>query len=190
MSNIIEILETIGGFIGIFAIIIVIWDHFKDDRLLTKEVQGFYDSIENFLASFIKITQNQSSEDKEIYSILLFEFEYYKRLVKSGFAEYSKYLGLTLGKSHDRRYKDDDAYITKSGNILVENGNLLNTDPEMLDSYERHAIGYARVLKKREIPEIDNFFADLRRHWKIFYHKTFFRPKLRKKIDFNEFVVV
>ena len=176
----------IGGFIGILAIVIVIWDHFKDDRQLTKEVQEYYEHIENFLASHIKLGQNQ--EDNEAKSMCLAEFNYFKSVLKDRFVDFSKYLGLTLGKSRDNRYQNDDAYITKSGHVLVENGNLLLRDSEIKPAYERHAIGNATILRRSEIPKIDTFFSDLRGHWQKFYHKSIFRPKLKKRVNFNDFV--
>jgi hypothetical protein len=185
MVSIIEVIEIIGGFIGILAIVIVIWDHFKDDRQLTKEVQDYYEHLENFLASFVKLAQTK--EDNEAKSMALAEFNYYKSVVKDRFVDFSKYLGLTLGKSHDNRYKNDDSYITKSGHVLVENGNLLLRDSKM-GNYERHAIGNATILRKSEIPKIDMFFSDLKGHWQKFYHKSIFRPKLKKRVNFNDFV--
>lgn len=188
MVSIIEVLEIIGGFIGIFAIIIVIWDHFKDDRRLTKEVQEYYEHIENFLATYIKIRQHQGNHDEA--SIYIAEFEYFRSIVKQRLPDFSKYLGLILGKSRDRRYQDEDAYLTKIGHVLVENGNLLFRDPTILGSYEKHAIGNSQNLRRSEIPNIDNFFSDLRGHWQKFYHKTIFRPKLKKRINFHDFIVV
>jgi len=44
-----EIFEIIGVFIGVIAILIVVWDHFKDDRLLYRQVQEFYEDIEKLI---------------------------------------------------------------------------------------------------------------------------------------------
>ncbi len=189
MLTVLEIIEIIGGFVGIFAIIIVIWDHFKDDRKLTKQVQDYYESIELFLARNIQVTQI-GSDNKQLYIKYLSEFEYYKNIMENNFSDFSKYLGLILGKSRDSRYKDNKAYITKTGYVLVDKGQLLFRDPEMLGTYERHAIGNATYLKKSEIIVIDAFLTDLRMYWKSHYQKTFFRPKLKKILDISDFVVV
>ncbi len=188
MVSIIDVLEIIGGFVGILAIIIVIWDHFKDDRRLTKEVQEYYENIENFLALHLILIQGKGQHEEK--SINLSEFEYFNSIMKQRFNDFSKFLGLTVGKSRDHRYKDNKSYVTKKGHVLVEDGNLLYRDPEMVGTYERHAIGNPQYLKRSEIPNIDNFFSDLRGHWQKFYHKTFFRPKLKKKINFHDFIVV
>jgi len=60
--NLLDILEIIGGVVGIVAIIIVIWDHFKDDRQLTRQVQGFYDDIEHLLYSFYQKWSTQPGD--------------------------------------------------------------------------------------------------------------------------------
>ncbi|MFX0077290.1 MAG: hypothetical protein ACFE96_17755, partial [Candidatus Hermodarchaeota archaeon] len=90
-----EVIEIIGGFIGIIAIIIVIWDHFKDDRKLTKQVQEFYENFENLLASFIQKKSTESSHTRENYAKYVTETTYYECEVIDKFPEYSKYLGLT-----------------------------------------------------------------------------------------------
>jgi hypothetical protein len=57
-----------GLFIALVSIGIVIWDHFKDDRLLTKQVQFFYESIENLIFSRYKmnIIRNPVSDLKTL----------------------------------------------------------------------------------------------------------------------------
>ena len=57
--------ENISGYFGLgislIALFIVFWDHWKDDRLLTKRVQEFYENIEWLIFSNYK---------KIIYQIL------------------------------------------------------------------------------------------------------------------------
>ena len=48
----IDIIGIVGFTIALISIIIVIWDHFKDDRLLSKQVQEFFEDIENVIFTF------------------------------------------------------------------------------------------------------------------------------------------
>ena len=54
-SNLAEIiLSSIGSITTILVFIVLIWDHLKDDRLLAKNVQNFYDIIENLISSYLQ----------------------------------------------------------------------------------------------------------------------------------------
>lgn len=183
-----DIIGIVGFTLALVSIIIVIWDHFKDDRQLTKEVQEYYEHIEKFVTSYIELGQLQGEHNDK--SKFLAEFEYFKSIVRQRFNDFSKYLGLTIGNSRDSRYKDKVAYITKIGHVLIEDGNLLYRDPSLHGTYERHAIGNRSNLRRSEIPTIDNYFSDLRGHWQKFYHKTIFRPNLKKRINFSDFIKI
>jgi len=39
--------------VSIFVLVFIIWDHLKDDRILTKEVQEFYQDIENLIYTYV-----------------------------------------------------------------------------------------------------------------------------------------
>jgi len=192
MEIIINALEVIGGLIGILAIIIVIWDHFKDDRRLTREVQEFYESIVHIIEFNIKKARIQNEGNKQdIYIKVLSEYEYYKSIVKIKFEEFSKYLGLILGKARDNRYEFLDAYKTKSGFLLIEDGILLVRDPNRYKNdgiFELHTVGNNLYLHQQEADYIHSFLRDLRNYWKEKYSKTFFRPKLKQIFNFNELI--
>ena len=50
MAEIITPYISLG--IAVASILFVVWDHFKDDRLLTKRVKSFYQDIEELIFSF------------------------------------------------------------------------------------------------------------------------------------------
>ena len=188
LEIIISVLEVIGGLIGILAISIVIWDHFKDDRRLTREVQEYYESLEQIIVVNINKARIQNEGEK---LEILNEFEYYQSFAKTRFEECSKYLGLMIGKARDNRYDFLNAYKTKSGFLLIEDGHLLFRDPNRYKSegiFELHTVGNEKYLHKHEVNYINSFFLDLRTHWKEKYSKKFFRPKLKQNFDFNELI--
>ena len=82
-----DIIGIVGFTIALISIIIVIWDHFKDDRLLSKQVQEFYEDIENVIFYFYvnKQTMDNRYEMRR---------RYYEAKINQTFDEYSKYLGL------------------------------------------------------------------------------------------------
>ena len=186
---ILNVLEVIGGFIGILAIIIVIWDHFKDDRRLTREVQEYYESIELLIGLRINLTRERNKPNNNETRIkLLNEFEFHQTIVKTKFDEFSKYLGLIIGKSNDSRYERMKVYTTISGFKLVEDGNLICRDPIRFKKdrlLEFHAVGNENFLSKQEATYLNSFYSDLRNHWKEKYAKALFRPTLKQKFNFN-----
>ena len=172
----IDILEATGGIIGILAIIIVIWDHFKDDRRLTKQVQEFYNDIEKLILSIYKKT-NQPNPNMVLIETLKFvgEPDYQKAKVKQSFDEFSKYLGLTKIEYKDHRtHNVVDAYINREGFILVEDGWLKE---KVFQAEDRFIIG-SFTFQESVITEIKGYLEILRNYWGKNYSKLFFRPKL------------
>lgn len=104
-----SIFSVIASLIGIIAIIIVIWDHFKDDRILTKNVQEFYEDLENliYLYYIIEIIDdtfrvlNEFGRDKGFSEDVLEknffeskrEYLTFQGKIKQKFDDYGKYLG-------------------------------------------------------------------------------------------------
>ena len=65
MAEIITPYISLG--IAVASILFVVWDHFKDDRLLTKRVQSFYGNIEGLIFSYykMKLSLEKFNESKE-----------------------------------------------------------------------------------------------------------------------------
>ncbi len=71
--DIVEIILTffniLGSIIGIVAIIIVIWDHYKDNKLLTQRVQSFYETIENLIITFYMEEYDEEKNENEFHHL-------------------------------------------------------------------------------------------------------------------------
>ena len=169
--NFLEILEIIGGFVGILAIIIVAWDHFKDDRLLTKRVQEFYEDIENLIYTFIQKKTGKGSPSENPTQRNL----YYKGKVEQNFENYSNYLGLTINEE----YKGQYFYYNESDYMLNINGEIW---------YRRYGSDRIRLIKDyheiKNVNSINYYLQTLRDYWIDFYHNRLFRKKIRTKLDF------
>lgn len=74
----------------------------------------------------------------------------------------------------------EDGYLTKTGYFLAEEGALTKNGS--------HIISITSEFQASEIPAIDQFFTILRSFWREMYYKPIFRPKLKKKVDFREFI--
>ncbi len=122
----VEIITTyISLGIATASILFVLWDHYKDDRLLTKRVQNFYKNIEGLIFSNYKMKLNleKFDENKEsYYETEFFKYEkqnvYYRGIVKQVFEDMAKYLGLTYHSRPQYYYtKDADYFIDHIGDV-------------------------------------------------------------------------
>lgn len=116
--------------IAVIAIIIVVWDHFKDDRVLTKQVQEFYEDFENCLFSYYKmkiVDQMRDSGKNSMFSMEKLDNLYYKfrkeRTIYEGFIlqkieDFSRYIGVTdnLGKN-DIINKTEFRFLVRIGEL-------------------------------------------------------------------------
>jgi len=178
MSNeIIEFLSAISSISGIIAIIIVVWDHFKDDRLITKQVQEFYKDVENIIYSYYKMRITESLFDNREYLV-------YQGIIKQKFDDYSKYLGLTRHPSEKELF-----YINKADILFHHHGALMKDISDNNKGYRRvQIIEDPLNIKEEEISQINKYLESLRNYWKLNYKKRFFRPMLKAKKDFNDLI--
>jgi len=122
------ILGYIGMAISLIALFIVFWDHWKDDRLLTKRVQEFYEGIEMLIFSnykkmiYTKLFDESRGQTK-VYEEEMFKYRkknvFCRGKVKQRFRELSKYLGLTY-------YKEPNDYINESDHFIDSNGEFFH----------------------------------------------------------------
>jgi len=171
-----EILEIIGVFIGVTAILIVVWDHFKDDRLLCRQVQKFYEDIEELIYSYYLIYK--SGEEKPIENPKQ-QNTYYNYKIKQNFEKYCNYLGLTMLEEVDSYY-----YCNKSDFDLGNNGVLYYNH----GGEDRDSVINPHHPSSKYISVLDEYLKTLRNYWERNYSKPLFRPKLKKKIDFSTII--
>lgn len=172
-----DIISIVSIIIALVSIIIVIWDHFKDDRLLTRQVQKFYDDIEHLIYYYIK----KKTEANPFHET---ERRFYAARVEQDFDTYARYLGLARisGTMRSREYR---GYISKSDTILISEGRL-DINPGNQD--QQFLIKDYKYITESDIKFITTYLQNLRAYWKDDYHKFFFRPNLKARIDFKELI--
>ena len=176
------------------SILFVVWDHFKDDRLLTKRVKAFYKNIEDLVYSYyvMKLSQEKFSKNCENNAIEDFYFKFkkdnvfFRGIINQTFEDYSKYIGLTY-------YNKPSSYCVRNYNFLIDSTGAFY---KLVSKLPQSEIGteycfYDNQLKrvvisKENIEIINQFFKILRDHWKKYYYKFIFRKKLKPKVDFSK----
>ena len=179
-----------GLLAGVIALY-VIWDHVKDDRLLTKQVQAFYEDIEKLIFYHYTnqiIIEFQKLYEKQIeFPLQLQELNeysnrhyYYRVKVKNRFVEFSDYLGLI--NSEEGQEEKRIEYINETYTILTDTGSL---GKRQLGDLRRSTIKDLTNIDDKEIEDIDRYLHSLRSHWNKQYHKFIIKPKLQEVIKFK-----
>ena len=169
------------------VLIFIIWDHFKDDRLLTKQVQEIYGDIENLIYTHIQIEYYKSIEKKQLEDTNvklvnrtrnrdIIQNSYLKTKILQNFEKYSNYLGLTIDK-------EDLAYLNSTIYVMTYNGLLKRRDFEK--NNVNQVISSFTNINNEEISDIDKYLNSLRFYWNKKYYRFLFRPKLVQKISFS-----
>jgi hypothetical protein len=188
------IISFIGLSIATISILIVFWDHFKDDRLLTKRVHYFYENIEGLTFSFYQIEKSKFSfiESKGIkeYEDVFFKFEkrniFFRGIIEQSFEYLSKYLGLAyFSKPNYYISNNHDYYIEHTGTVYNFYCELNKTRLGKRNSFKNNELN-KYIIDESAIEIINNFLEKLRDHWNKYYSKKLFRKKLKPKLDFSE----
>lgn len=190
--------ETITSYvslgIAIASILLVVWDHFKDDRLLKKRVQSFYENIEGLIFSWYQIILNQEKFKEDnvntLYEEIFFKYQkkntFYRGIVDQSFEDLSKYLGLTyFNKPHYYYSNDNEYFIKHTGSVhkFTRQSNQFLPSPAVCFFDE----GYTKiVIDDDNITIINNFLENLRNHWNTYYYKRILRKKLKPNLDFSD----
>ena len=181
----------IGLFIALLSIGIVIWDHFKDDRLLTKQVQFFYESIENLIFSRYNMNnfRNQVSDLKTLDESSLKYLKFYeiqnliyKTKVNELIDDYAKYIGLFYEGGRHKFY--NSSFIKGINYTLESSGNFYehihSADKVLVEARVFfHPKKVSTAILEQEIDIINKFLTNLRNYWKDYYYKIPFRKKLK-----------
>lgn len=184
----------------IIPVLILIWDKFKDDRILTRKIQEFYWDLENLIYIFyiehlfsayfndkaLDIIRNDHFKKinfLEIKKKLEHRHLYFREKVLKGINEWGKYLGLTSFESNtvgeilkDIRYYSDSTVILNSVGELF----LLNNNP-LVENYKK-------MIHFIEGEDINHYLQSLREYYKKWFYKWGFRPQLKKKFNTTQIV--
>ena len=165
-------------------IFFIIWDHIKDDRLLTKQVQEFFWNIEGLVftyyfyklySAFFSAFNDVKAKEFENYKTINYgeidkQFEnklnYLRSKVGSGIKEFGKYLGLVM--DHDEISSDTDMILTSRGELLDLNRKQIVYD-------------FTNITQEKEGWDIYYYLRSLRFYWKNKYKRALLRKEL--KID-------
>ena len=173
--------------ISLSVLIFIIWDHLKDDRLLTKQVKEFYNDLEMLIFTYIQIEYYTAIEKKDIefyenktlnktrnHDII--QNSYLKTKIKQNFDTYSNYVGLTID-NEERLYLNNTIYILSFNGLLRKRNFEDNSIVKVINSYID--------IQIEELSDLIKYLTSLRFYWNKNYYKIFFRPKLVQQIDFN-----
>ncbi len=190
MMNPEDILVYVSLGVSIAVLFFIIWDHVKDDRILSREVQDYYNDIEmliftNLQVKYYEILQKNQGEmeETELKTLIknknrdVIQKSYLNVKINQNFKHYAQYLGLT----HNT---EDDAYLNGTVYILKEDGTLLKRNIE--DNQEENIITSHTEIKPEQIKDISVYLNSLRFYWKKKYYKFIFRPHLHQRIVFED----
>jgi len=183
-----QVILYINLTISSFVLIFIIWDHLKDDHLLTKQVQEFYNDIENLIFTYIQVQYYKTITNEE-YDIAddkiikrtrnrdNIQNDYLKRKIYENFSTYSNYLGLTLNRD-DFTFLNNTIYVLSSEGLLKKRDFENNSQITIPNSYIK--------IENEEIDEILTYLRSLRFYWNKHHSKFLIRFKLKENIDFSE----
>ncbi|MFX0021798.1 MAG: hypothetical protein ACFE9S_05695 [Candidatus Hermodarchaeota archaeon] len=190
MMNPEEILVYVSLGVSIAVLFFIIWDHIKDDRILSREVQDYYNDIEmliftNLQVKYYEILQKTQGEmeETELKTLIknknrdVIQKSYLNAKINQNFKLYAQYLGLTHNK-------EDDAYLNGTVYILKTDGSLLKRNIEV--DKEVNIITSFTEIKPEQIKDISIYLNTLRFYWRKKYYKFIFRPHLHQKIVFED----
>jgi len=176
--------------VSIAVLFFIIWDHIKDDRILAREVQDFYNDIEmliftNIQVKYYEILQKneENMDEQELKALVknknrdIIQKNYLNAKINQNFKFYAHYLGLTYNKENNS-YLNGTIYLLKIDGSLFKRNIELNTEENIITSYIE--------IKTQQIKEILLYLTSLRFYWKKKYYKFVFRPQLQQKVVFDD----
>ncbi len=188
------VVTVLSGISALIAIIIVIWDHFKDDHQLRQQANDFYEAIEYLIFSYysnlnlkVRIENTNNNEIKENLRNtrvkIRIKHAYYKRFIKYRSESLFRYLGMVYSKDNE-----DSIINMNSEYVLLSDGQVRFKDPEgdPNNLKELNVVSNPLNIKKEEIKRIYTYLGTLRNYWEEKHYKWLFRPKLKPNLNFFE----
>ncbi|MFX0038552.1 MAG: hypothetical protein ACFFCY_06725 [Promethearchaeota archaeon] len=185
-----DILVYVSLGVSIAVLFFIIWDHIKDDRILTREVQDFYTDIEMLIFTNLQVkyyeileTSKGEMEEQELKTLVknknrdIIQKNYLNAKISQNFKLYSQYLGLTHNKEIEA-YLNGTIYILKTDGSLKKRNIEYNSEENIISSYTE--------IKPEQINEILIYLNTLRFYWKKKYYKVIFRPHIHQIIVFDD----
>ncbi|MFX1315376.1 MAG: hypothetical protein ACFE9T_05895 [Promethearchaeota archaeon] len=185
-----DILVFVSLGVSIAVLFFIIWDHIKDDRILGREVQDFYNDIEmliftNLQVKYYEILQKNMGqmEEQELKTIIknknrdVIQKNYLEAKISQNFQLFAQYLGLTYNKENSA-YLNGTIYLLKTDGTLLKRNIESNLEEIIITSYTE--------ITTNQVKELLIYLNSLRFYWKKKYYKVIFRPQLHQKVSFDE----
>ena len=185
-----DILVYLSLVVSIAVLFFIIWDHVKDDRILAREVQDFYNDIEmliftNLQVKYYEILQKNKieMEETELKTLVkdknrdVIQKNYLSTKIRQYFNLYAQYLGLTYNEENST-YLNGTIYLLKNEGSLLKRNIEFNTEETIINTFTE--------IKTEQISELKVYLNSLRFYWKIKYYKFIFRPQLHQTVVFDD----
>ena len=182
-------LAIISSLTALISLAIVFWDHFYDDKILSRQVKGYYENIEGVIFTFYRahslvvLIKEGNAELEDQHFGIKKQWAYFMGNFKKRFDDFSKYFGLTLYGNY---------VITQSSPFCVEfEGQMHKIVQEIPRANYRQVPMFKTDTDTGDydfsgkIHQIDAFLNDLREHWNINFSKRLFRKKLKPVRNFD-----
>ncbi|MFX1389929.1 MAG: hypothetical protein ACFE9Z_07710 [Promethearchaeota archaeon] len=184
-----DILVYISLVVSIAVLFFIIWDHIKDDRILSREVQDFYNDIEMLIFTncqvkyyeLLQAKENQMDE-AELKAVIkdknrdVIQKNYLDAKINQNFGLFAQYLGLTHNKDRNT-YLNGTVYLLRTDGTLLKRNIETNTEESIITSYTE--------ITPQQVKEILIYLNSLRFYWRKKYYKVIFRPHLKQETIFD-----
>ena len=185
-----DILVYLSLIVSIAVLFFIIWDHVKDDRILAREVQDFYNDIEmliftNLQVKYYEVLQKNKveMEEQELKTLVknknrdVIQKNYLNTKIRQYFNLYAQYLGLTYNEENSA-YLNGTIYLLKNEGSLLKRNIELNTEEPIISTFAE--------IKPEQISELKVYLTSLRFYWKKKYFRFIFRPQLDQTVVFDD----
>ena len=185
-----DILVYLSLLVSIAVLFFIIWDHIKDDRILAREVQDFYNDIEmliftNLQVKYYELLQKNKveMEEQELKTLVknknrdVIQKNYLNTKIRQYFNLYAQYLGLTYNEENSA-YLNGTIYLLKNDGSLLKRNIEFNTEEPIISTFAE--------IKPEQISELKVYLTSLRFYWKKKYFRFIFRPQLDQTVVFDD----
>jgi len=185
-----DILVYLSLIVSIAVLFFIIWDHVKDDRILAREVQDFYNDIEmliftNLQVKYYELLQKNKveMEEQELKTLVknknrdVIQKNYLNTKIRQYFNLYAQYLGLTYNEENSA-YLNGTIYLLKNDGSLLKRNIEFNTEEPIISTFAE--------IKPEQISELKVYLTSLRFYWKKKYYRFIFRPQLDQTVVFDD----
>ncbi|NVM16672.1 MAG: hypothetical protein HWN80_03080 [Candidatus Lokiarchaeota archaeon] len=185
-----DILVYLSLVVSIAVLFFIIWDHIKDDRILAREVQDFYNDIEmliftNLQVKYYELLQKSKieMEEQELKTLIknknrdVIQKNYLSTKIRQYFNLYAQYLGLTYNEENST-YLNGTIYLLKNDGSLLKRNIEFNTEEPIINTFTE--------IKPEQVSELKVYLNSLRFYWRKKYYKFIFRPQLDQIIVFDD----